>query len=72
MNLVPHFLDASVQPVMSVSEAAEVLHISRGSAYQAVQAGEIPSIRLGRRLVIPTAALARMLDLGEPDLPEPA
>ena len=54
--------DPKFRPVLTVPEAAKVLDISRGSAYAAVDAGEIPSIRLGRRIVVPTAALARLLD----------
>ncbi len=46
---------------LSVEEAAEVLGISRGHAYAAVKDGEIPSIRLGDRLLIPITSLTRML-----------
>ena len=58
--------------VLTVEEAAEVLGISRGSAYRAVGQGEIPVLRLGRRLVVPRAALARMLALGDPAAREAA
>lgn len=46
---------------MTVEDAAVALGIGRTAAYAAVKDGEIPSIRLGRRLVVPTAALRRML-----------
>lgn len=52
--------------VMSVDEAARMLGISRNSAYDAVHAGEIPSIRIGRRIVVPRAPLRRMLMLDPP------
>ena len=61
----PIDLDPRTRPVMTVTDAATVLCISRASAYEAVKAGEIPSIRLGRRIVVPTAALAQMLNLTE-------
>jgi excisionase family DNA binding protein len=48
---------------MQVDDVAEALGISRAAAYNAVKTGEIPSIRIGRRLVIPTAAVRRMLQL---------
>ena len=48
--------------VMTVEEAAEVLKISRPSAYQAVKKGEIPVVKIGRRLLVPTAALSKMLE----------
>lgn len=52
---------------LTVEEAATVLGISRGLAYEMVRLGKIPSIRLGRRLVIPQRALERLLEDGEAD-----
>jgi excisionase family DNA binding protein len=46
---------------VTVEEAAQVLGISRSSAYEAVRRGELPVIRIGRRYVVPRAALERML-----------
>lgn len=46
-----------------------MLRISRGSAYAAVRAGEIPSIRLGRSLRVPRKKLLALL--GETEEPEP-
>ncbi len=45
----------------TVEEAAEKLGISRPVAYQAVNRGDIPVIRIGRRILIPVAALQKML-----------
>jgi len=42
---------------MSVSEAADWLGISRAFAYELVARGELPSIRLGRRVLVPTKRL---------------
>jgi excisionase family DNA binding protein len=50
--------------VFSVEEAAYLLNISRALAYELVARGEIPSIRLGRRIVIPRRQLEVLL--GEP------
>ena len=47
--------------VVTVNEAAVMLRISRGAAYEAAKRKEIPSIRIGRRLLVPLAALERML-----------
>jgi excisionase family DNA binding protein len=47
--------------VVTLSEAAVILRISRGSAYEAAKRQEIPTIRIGRRLLVPAAALERML-----------
>jgi len=46
---------------MTVEEAAAALGISRAFAYDAVTRNEIPCIRIGRRILIPRAALHRML-----------
>jgi excisionase family DNA binding protein len=46
---------------MTVDEAAKALGIGRTQAYRAVQSGEIPSIRIGRRYLVPRAALEKML-----------
>ena len=47
--------------VMTVEETAEYLRISRPSAYQAVKKGELPIIRVGRRILVPVAALNKLL-----------
>ena len=46
---------------VTVEEAARLLGIGRNSAYEAVRRGELPVIRLGRRYLVPRAALERML-----------
>jgi len=47
--------------VFTVEEAGEILGLSRPSAYEAVSRGDIPSIKIGRRKIVPRAALERML-----------
>ena len=39
-----------------------LLGVSRNAAYVAVRTGEIPSIRIGRRVVVPKVAIERLLD----------
>ncbi|MBW3578523.1 MAG: helix-turn-helix domain-containing protein [Actinobacteria bacterium] len=46
----------------TVEEVAQLLGVSRNAAYAAVGAGFIPSIRVGRRIVIPKVALERLLE----------
>jgi excisionase family DNA binding protein len=56
---------------MSVEDAAKVLGVSRGLAYEAARKGELPTIRLGRRLLVPRARLLELvgaLEMREPDL----
>jgi excisionase family DNA binding protein len=47
--------------VLTVDEAAYLLNISRGLAYELVARGELPAIRLGRRIVIPRVAMEELL-----------
>jgi excisionase family DNA binding protein len=44
-----------------------MLGISRALAYELVRKNEIPSIKLGRRLVVPLAALLRLLQTPDDD-----
>ena len=46
----------------SVEEAAKLLGVSRAFGYELVARGEIPSIRLGRRLLVPCRALISLLE----------
>jgi excisionase family DNA binding protein len=55
--------DPHETPTLTVEEAASALGIGRSAAYEAARRGEIPTLSIGRRLLVPTAALYRMLDL---------
>ncbi|MDP2916929.1 MAG: helix-turn-helix domain-containing protein [Dehalococcoidia bacterium] len=46
---------------LTVEEAGRKLGISRGPMYAAVRRGEVPSIRVGKRILIPISALLRLL-----------
>lgn len=46
---------------MTVEEAGKALGISRASAYLAARNGELPTVRIGRRYLVPIAALQRLL-----------
>lgn len=48
--------------VLTVTEAAKALGISRALAYELVARGELPALRLGRRLVIPRRALEALVN----------
>jgi predicted DNA-binding transcriptional regulator AlpA len=45
---------------VTVPEAGEMLGISRNAAYDCAARGDLPTIRLGKRLVVPRAARERM------------
>ena len=48
--------------VLSVNECAKVLRLSKGSAYQAIATGEIPHLKIGRRILIPRVAIQKLLE----------
>ena len=52
---------------MTVKEAAKLLGISSERAYAASAAGQLPTIMLGKRRVVPRAALERMLKETKPE-----
>jgi excisionase family DNA binding protein len=49
---------------MTVAEAAVALGIGRTLAYEAVRRGEIPTIRVGRRILVPLAAIRQLVEDG--------
>jgi excisionase family DNA binding protein len=48
----------------TVEEAAQLLRIGKNQAYEAVRRGDIPSISIGRRRLIPRAKLLALLNGG--------
>jgi excisionase family DNA binding protein len=49
--------------VVSVPETARLLGISRTHAYELVTRGELPHVRLGRRIVVPRHAIETLLSI---------
>jgi helix-turn-helix protein len=54
--------DPRTEPTVTVPRAGRIFGLSRSSAYLAAQNGQLPTIRIGRRLFVPTAQLLEMLD----------
>jgi len=53
--------EKSRRRVLTLTEVAALLRISRGSAYEAAKRKEIPTFKIGRRLLVPLDALERLL-----------
>ena len=52
--------------VLTIAEAARVLGVGRSTAYELVRQGGLPSVRFGRRILIPKKALLERIErLGE-------
>lgn len=47
--------------VLTVMEAGKLLRLSRNGAYAAAKSGELPTIRIGRKLLVPIVRLNRLL-----------
>jgi excisionase family DNA binding protein len=47
---------------VSVPEVAKMLGLAKNSVYRACAAGQIPSWRIGKRIVIPLSTLERFLE----------
>lgn len=52
-----------LKPMLKVQEVAHLLGVNHKTVRERVDKGEIPSVRLGRVLRIPTAGLRPMLGL---------
>ena len=50
----------------TITEAAQLLGISRATAYEAAHRGELPVRLIGRRMLVPRTALLRLLDQDNP------
>ena len=58
-------LDLTEPLCISVPIAARMLGVSRNTAYEMARLGQLPTIKCGqRRLVVPKAALMKMLQEG--------
>lgn len=67
--LDPSLIALLESPTVTIETTARVLNVGRSSAYAAAAAGEIPTIRVGRRLLVPSAALRRMLQMDDTSKP---
>jgi len=55
----------NVKLVYDVPEAAELLNICRSTAYGLARQGIIPTLRLGKRIVVPRKALEKLLEAAQ-------
>ena len=46
---------------MTVTEAGKTLGIGRAAAYEGARTGELPTIRIGKRILVPIPAFERLL-----------
>ncbi|MDP9403840.1 MAG: helix-turn-helix domain-containing protein [Actinomycetota bacterium] len=54
---------ADLPPVLPVEQGGAILGLGRSASYEAAKRGELPTIAIGRRRVVPTARLLTLLGL---------
>jgi excisionase family DNA binding protein len=54
--------DRDIRGTLTIQETADFLGLSRGSVYAAARAGDLPVVRVGRRLLVSKDALAAWLN----------
>ena len=54
---------SDLPPLLSVEQACKLLRVSRSVGYRAAASGDLPTLRWGRRVYVPTARLLELLGL---------
>ena len=50
---------------LNVDEAARIIGVGRNRLYETIRQGELPVLRLGRRILISRVVLDRIMEAGE-------
>ena len=56
---------SALPPTISVEDAGRLLGLGRSASYEAVRRAELPVLRFGRRMVVPTARVLAMLGVSQ-------
>lgn len=65
MNATHKSGEKDTRLVYTITEAAALLGLGRNAAYAAASRGELPTIKIGRRMFVPKAAFDRVLAQAE-------
>lgn len=66
-RLSDEVVDALSKPTISIEDAGRLFFsLKPEPARAAAKKGEIPSIKVGRKILVPTASIRRMLELDGP------
>ena len=55
-------MEVTEKLTVSVNEAAKILGLSRNAAFAACKKGEIPTLRIGKRLLVPKYKLMSLIN----------
>jgi excisionase family DNA binding protein len=50
-------------PILTVAETAQLLGLGKEATYRAIQKGEIPSVRIGKKILVPTIQILNLLGI---------
>lgn len=64
----PVLPDPKARPTLTVDAVADLLGLDRKTVYAAINSGELPSLRVGRRILVPTSWLAARIAPDSDDL----
>lgn len=62
----PGRVPGEMRLTVGVEEAGKMLGVSRATAFKLAKSGRIPTIRLGRKLLVPKAAIFKLLGIPSP------
>jgi excisionase family DNA binding protein len=51
------------QPTLTPEQVSRIFGLSRNGTYDAIKRGEIASVRLGKKILVPTAVIRKMLSI---------
>lgn len=54
--------DVRKRATVTVEEAAALIGLGRSAAYEAARRGDLPTLRMGRRIFVPVPRLLAMLE----------
>ncbi len=60
--------DALERRTYTVVEVSQILGIGRNTAYESCRSGEIPTVRVGGRVLVPRAAIDALLSVSTDEL----
>lgn len=55
--------EALTRPTISVVEAGNILGLGKNAAYDAAKSGDLPTLKIGGKILVPVAKLAALLGL---------
>lgn len=51
------------RPTLTVADALKIIPLSRNGLYEAIRRGDIATVKMGKKILVPTAPLRRQLGL---------